>query len=123
MPLNITMKRDGKDIETPQGLGHFHIAAMVFAAAIDSGVGPFPDNSLKGILERADDDVDDLGPDTRVGLSPAVVFTAAMYGPIGATPLNDGPYTLKEAHKFVDTTDGEELDLEPGDVLHAWRSF
>jgi len=91
----------------------FHVAAMVCAAAYDSGIGPF--------VGEQKAEVEDY-PQEPQGISPKNSFELAAYHVIGATPLNDGDYTLKSEHKFIDIMDGEILHLLPGDILSMSRS-
>jgi len=114
MPLDTQIKRNGKLLAMPEGWGGFHVAAMVFAASMDSGEGPFPDNSLMGIYKTDDHSA-------RLGVSQRDVWSLVDYSAIGRTPLNMGSYTLKADYTFVDNMDGEVLDLKAGDVLMAYR--
>lgn len=115
MPLNTRITRDDKDLKLRWG--GFHIAAMVYAVTIDSGEGPFKDNAA--VQKEAKELMEKQG---EIGVTPNDAFGLSMYHVIGATPLNDGPYTLKSEIKFRDTADGELLILKPGDILDAWRS-
>lgn len=102
---------------------------MVCASAWDSGKGPF-ENNTPAFKWGGDEELPDEWrskdessyPKVPCPITPKDAFQLAMYHVIGATPLNDGPYTLKNPHKFVDTTDSEVLELLPGDILKAWRS-
>jgi hypothetical protein len=114
MPLNTQIKRGGKVLRLKWG--NFHVAAMVIAASADSGVGPYED--MKSFVEEAKSLMEKQG---TIGISPYSVFQLTDYAMIGATPLNAEPYVLKERWKFTDTTDGEVLELLPGDELSARR--
>ena len=114
MPLGTTIKRDGKLLEIPWG--EFHVAAMTYAAALDSKEGKL----YEAMVEH--DEAWEAGGDP-VSLPPGVVFQTVMYGVIAATPLNSGGYTLTTGDwSFHDPTDGEVFTLKAGDVLSAWRS-
>jgi hypothetical protein len=116
MPLNTEITRDGKALEIHWG--HFHVAAMVLAATMDSGEGPFaPEHCSRKGMYGTD------GPDDLMNISPAQVFGLVDYGAIGATPLNTAAYTLREKYVFQDTSDGEIFTLLPGDVLSMYRSW
>lgn len=119
MPLQTSITRDGELVKL--SWGQFHVAAMVIAAALDSGKGPFKDNSLTGIL-REGAEVPDY-PTEPITLAPGDCFPLADYYVIALTPLNDGPYTLQHDHHFRDASDGEDFPLKAGDVLHAWRAW
>lgn len=109
MPLFTQIERDGETLTL--NWCDFHVASMILAAAWDSGIGPFVENAPpEGFEEHP------------VGVTPKDCFNLVMYPVIAATPLNKGDYTLTKDFKFVDTTDGEELNLLRGDVLRAWRS-
>lgn len=115
MPLITEIKRDGKAMKL--AWGGFHIAAMVYAVTIDSGKGPFKNNAA--VQEEAKKLMEKQG---SIGVTPSDAFSLSMYPVIGATPLNDGPYTMKSEITFLDTADGEVLVLKPGDILSAWRN-
>lgn len=118
MPLNTQIIRDGQELTLRWG--GFHVAAMVLAAALDSGKGPFDDNTLAGLYEDGSELPD--YPDEPIPVSRKDVFSLMSYGALAATPLGDGRYILKGRHHFVDIADGEDLVLQPGDVLVAQRS-
>lgn len=123
MPLNTQIERKGEAL--PVRWGEFHVACMVLAAAWDSGEGPFTDNTDPRDRDEkpkfANGDELDY-PVEPYPVSPREVFNLVMYPIISATPLNSGEYVLKREHRFVDVTDGEVLELLPGDVLKAWRN-
>lgn len=111
MPLGTQIIRKGKLLAVRWG--EFHVAAMTYAAAIDSKEGELYEAML------AHNEVPE--PGEGMELPPKVVFGTVMYHVIAATPLNGGSYTLKGEYAFRDPTDGEEFVLLPGDVLHVWR--
>jgi hypothetical protein len=116
MPLNTRIIRDGEPLKLPNGWGGFHIAAMVVAAALDSGQGPWKENTMTGIYG------DDAKPGDLIGISHKDTFSLVSYGVLASTPLNEGSYTLKNGpYNFLDKTDGEEFTLLEGDELHAYR--
>lgn len=120
MPLQTQIVRNG----TPLKLrwSEFHISAMVLATVLDSGKGPFAENTLAGILTaEAAASID--YPNDAIPIHPRDTFRLASYPIIGATPLNADTYTLQGRHKFVDTTDGEIFELLPGDELSAYRTL
>lgn len=114
MPLNTQIVRNGEPIRLPNGWGGFHMAAMVYASAFEATDGPNAHMAPNEELNY---------PDEPQAITPGNVMAAADYGAIASTPLNGGSYTLKERHKFIDITDGEVLELLPGDELRAWRSM
>lgn len=111
MPLGTQIIREGKPLSVRWG--EFHVAAMTYAAAIDSKEGEL----YKAML--AHDEVPEPGEGMELG--PNVVWQTVMYHIIAATPLNGGSYTLKGEYAFLDPTDGEEFVLLPGDILRVWR--
>ena len=113
MPLETRIIRGGKPLSLRWG--GFHIAAMVIAAAADSGQGPWEDNTLAGIYQGTE-------PDGPAPVTRSMMFDLTAYHVIGATPLNEGSYTLKGAYTFVDAADGEILELCEGDRLVAYRA-
>lgn len=113
MPLNTTVNRNGKTRKIRWG--HFHVAAMTLAAAIDSREG-----KLYELLSEKEPDMLEC---KVIPLTPDDVFNLVGYHIISATPLNDGQYTMQSEIKFRDVTDGELFALKAGDVLHAWRDF
>jgi len=114
MPLNTRIERDHSDLKLRWS--GFHVAAMVLAAALDSGQGPFPVCTPEAVFGEA------YEPGDQIRLSPGDVFDLVDYSVISATPLNAAAYTLTRDWTFVDSTDGEELTLKAGDTLHAYRS-
>jgi len=116
MPLNTQIKRGGKLLALPNGWGGFHVAAMVIAAAADSGQGPYED--MESFVDEALNLNESQG---FIGIKPSDVFNLMNYMVIAQTPLNHGGYTLKQPWSFKDTADGELLELLPGDELIAWR--
>jgi hypothetical protein len=112
MPLNTQIIRDGKPL--PIKWGHFHVAAMVVAAAADSGEGPWVDNSLAGIFPDGE-------PGDEIVVSRDDTFRLVSYPVIACTPLNHGVYILKHAYTFRDAADGERLELHEDDTLLASR--
>lgn len=124
MPLHTSIRRDGEPLQLHWG--EFHIAAMVCAAAFDSNKGPFV-GQQEPDFQYSDTDDEYAGknaesyPEVPCPISPKNSFELAMYHIIATTPLNDGSYTLKKEHKFVDCVDGEILHLLPGDELCVSR--
>jgi len=111
MPLNTQILRDGEEVQLRWG--HFHVAAMTLASAWDS---------MEGKVAEVCPPPDDYNPtEEAIPLSPTDVFGLVGYHIIAETPLNNGCYTLKGPHTFLDPTDGEVLELLPGDVLSMWR--
>lgn len=120
MPLETQIQDlDGKLI--PLRWGDFHIAAMVLAATFDSGQGPFKDNRLRRIIR--DRRLARRYPVEPMPIGPGTCFQLASYPVIGATPLSGEGYVLKRTHRFIDTRDGELLELFPGYRLIAFRSW
>jgi hypothetical protein len=119
MPLSTQIVRNGESL--PKRWGDFHIAAMVLAAAFDSGKGPFEksNSARKAIKDRR---LARRYPTEPLPITRGTSFQLASYPIIGTTPLNEGSYTLKNRHHFIDETDGEVLELLPGDVLVAYRT-
>lgn len=116
MPLNTSITRNDEFVKVRWS--DFHIAAMVYAVSLDSGVSPFTD--IADLREQYQKLVEDEG---FCPITPRDAFALANYNIIGATPLNDRPYTLREEYRFKDIMDGEELIFLPGDVLTAWRGM
>lgn len=123
MPLITAIERDGEALVS--NWGDFHLAAMVFASSWDSGRGPFQDNTYLGDRDPKptleDGTVLDY-PSDPMPISPKLCFELTMYHILAMTPLNDGSYTLRREHKFIDVTDDEVLHLMPGDILRASRA-
>jgi hypothetical protein len=111
MPLNSQVERDGDLLSIPWG--HFHVAAMATAVMFEDN-SAWPEVVPSPKLENY--------PLEPQPLTPADCFMLADYGVLGAI-FPEGIYTLKNAHAFIDTTDGEVFRLEPGDVLKVWRGF
>ncbi len=145
MPLNTQVIRNGEPLEIHWG--YFHVAAMVFAASIDSGKGPFPkfkkghqnmNHNFKLLtghdypaefhscdaMKQDDNDKQmcaNCGHVLPIILAP-VIWMRMGYPEIGATPLNHGGYVLKSDYEFLDATDGEVFQLKAGDELVAYRN-
>lgn len=115
MPLNTQIVRNGESL--PLRWGDFHVAAMVQAATIDSGQGPYVDNA--DVQKTALRLMEEQG---NIAITPDQGWRLASYDVIGATPLNHGEWTMTRRLVFIDVTDGEELELLPGDVLKMSRS-
>lgn len=116
MPLNTRIIRDGKPLDLRWG--GFHVASMVYACVIDSGEGPFVDNA--SVREQA---LALMEKDGAIAITPKDAFDLMSYPVIGQTPLNAADYTMVNYDlKFVDIEDGEELEIEKGDVLSMSRS-
>lgn len=90
---------------------------MVIASSADSGEGPYEDMESFGREAR-----ELMKTQGGIGINSHEAFDLATYGALAATPLNRGGYTLKERWSFQDNTDGEVLELLPGDELLASRS-
>lgn len=116
MPLNTQITRGGKPLKLRWS--DFHVAAMIQAVSYDSGQGPYAD--MPGFISDVDRLMESQG---KLGISPDVAWQLTTYGVIGATPLNTGDYTMTKRLVFIDNTDGEELELLPGDVLSMSRSM
>lgn len=141
MPLNTQILRDGKHVH--RSGNWWIVGAMMFTAAVDSGKGPFKNNSFRALegreLPKADewhnqDTCDDFkqdkdNPQICKGCGkafPIVIDRALMlhinYGTLATTPLNYGRYTVKNGpYVFVDQSDGEIFTIQPGDILVAYR--
>jgi hypothetical protein len=115
MPLNTQIVRNGEPLKLPHGWGGFHVAAMVIAVALDTGEGPWEDNTLVGLFGA------DANSEDPIGITQKDSFDLVNYGALAATALNSGSYTLKGTYTFIDRSDGEEFILKSGDVLHAYR--
>jgi hypothetical protein len=113
MPLNTQIIRNDEELKLKWT--SFHVAAMVIAAAMDSGKGPYEDNSPMGIVgsEEYNGEV--------IGVSGKDAFVLMNYYVIATTPLNHGSYVLKNDYTFGDRMDGEILELKAGDKLVAYR--
>jgi len=114
MPLETRIIRDGEPLRIPWG--GFHVAAMVMVATLETGKGPFKDNTREGLL------TEECGG-LPIAITPRLTFELMSYPAIGATALNDGPYTVQEEWTFQDVTDGEVFTILPGDKLVAYRAF
>ena len=118
MPLNTSITRNGELLRLHWG--DFYIAAMALAASFDDDTCENGFNSPSKVYET-DPRTFECYPDAPFPIQGDVAFMMASYPMIGRTPLNEGSYTLTKRHKFIDTVDGEVLELLPGDVLNAWR--
>lgn len=147
MPLHTQIIRDGKPLSLRWG--DFHIAAMAVAASIDGpdkGLfkeehtidNPPPFGMPTWDVDSMADDELPCGvdretlrewsgkdqtsyPDVPMPITTSDCIAIASYPMLGMTPLNDGPFTLVNRHRFIDCRDGEVLELLPGDVLVAGR--
>ena len=114
MPLSTQIIRNGEPMSIRWG--DFHIAAMALAAAFD--VGQFQPGD---VYTQFGADMYACYPDSAFPVTWGLAMNLTSYAALAATPLNEGTYTLKGRHTFLDMTDGEVLRLMPGDELHAWR--
>jgi hypothetical protein len=115
MPLTTQIIRNGEPLKVRWG--DFHIAAMALAAGFESKEGPLGD--MAAIYEN----VKHVHPYMPFPISRGVAFYVSTYPALATTPLNEGNYTLKYGHSFIDLADREVLVLLPGDELVAYRSF
>jgi len=115
MPLNTQIIRNGEPLKLHWG--DFHIAAMALAASFEVGEGPIGDPTKIYADELH------VHPYMGFPITRRIAFMLSDYGALSKTPLNEGRYTLKHTHTFTDLTDGEMLELLPGDELVAYRSF
>lgn len=115
MPLSTRIIRDGEPLSLRWG--DFHVASMVYAVSIDSGIGPF--ENIPALKEQAEVLMKEQG---SIGITGKDAFALTMYHIIAATPLNDSDYTMANVDLvFHDNMDGEEFEIKRGDVLMAWR--
>lgn len=128
MPLETQIIRNNKPL--PVKWSEFHVAAMVCAAAWDSGQGPWEIN--EPAFEYSSGQYKGKSgfdyPEVPAPLSMMNCFQITMYPAIGATPLSREGYVLKNPHKFLDCSGlavaGEEIfELLPGDKLVAYRGY
>lgn len=118
MPLSTQIIREGEPMKLRWS--DFHVAAMAIASVLELDASE--DKLFEHPVEvRAE--LEEKGyPDEPTPITPSMAFNLADYGRLGLTPLNNGEVTLAKYHRFVDVTDGEVLELVPGDVLRAWRN-
>lgn len=123
MPLNTTIKRNGKTRKVRWG--HFHIAAMALAAAIDGGDVKGDEGQMHRLLRDGEPTLFEPNEegDLVIALAPGDVWNLVGYHILAATPLNSGPYTMKGEITFIDVTDDEHFVLKAGDVLSASRGW
>lgn len=125
MPLITSVIRNGEAV--PIRWGSFHVGCMVIAAAIDSGRGPWEDNSHEGIITETLTDDPELKALIQAGVIPLApkdyCGLLVSYPVIGMTPLNDGEYMLSKDYAFMDLADGEMFYLFKGDILNAYRGY
>jgi len=115
MPLNTRIIRNGKPLELRWS--NFHVAAMALASSFEVKEGPLGDPTKIYMDELH------VHPEMGFPITQGIAFILTEYGALGKTPLNEGRYTLKHSHKFTDLTDGEVLELLPGDELIAYRGW
>lgn len=127
MPLEPQIIRDGKKF-VPKANSGFVITAMICAVAWDSGKGPFEVNEPKFQYTDKSENYAGKNQDDYPGvpcpISPANKFTLINYMYIAALPKlahNGKGYKLKGNHNFIDIETGDELGLEPDDVIHLTR--
>jgi hypothetical protein len=117
MPLTTQIVRNGEPLKVRWG--DFHVAAMALAACFDlqqEFIGNPNDVYEKDQPELV------CYPDAPFPITNALAFYLTSYPMLAKTPLNSGSYILTRKHKFRDLTDGEVLELLPGDELVAYRS-
>lgn len=118
MPLNTQIIRDGEEMKLRWG--HFHIVAMTIASVLE--LEPEDDKFFTHPVEVREELAENGYPAEPTPITPRMTFEMVGYHVLSNTPLNDGEVTLTKHHKFVDIMDGEILELQPGDVLRAWRN-
>jgi hypothetical protein len=121
MPLSTQIRRNGEPI--PVRWSDFHVAAMALAAAFDQGTAFLGDPRDIYETDALPNEMFDCYPDAPFPITKRIAFEIASYPVLARTPLNSGSYTLTRKHKFIDHTDGEVLELHPGDELIAYRSM
>ena len=115
MPLITSIERDGELLQLHWG--DFHIAAMVLASSLDSGTGPFTENTPEAVIGHPYEEIDE-----PIAINRAVCLQLASYPVLSATPMSHDAYVLKRDWSFVDVADGEVLALKAGDALTAYRN-
>jgi hypothetical protein len=118
MPLATQILRDGDLLKL--AWSDFHVACMALASSFEAGDNSFSDPSK---VYDTDELRFDCYPDAAFPVTRQLAFMLCTYGMLAKTPLNDRSYTLTRKHKFLDTTDGEILELLPGDILIMQREF
>lgn len=126
MPLVTQILRNDEPLKPPGGWSEFACAAMVLAAAFDSGEGPFegkqePEFEWAEGWEWAGKTGADY-PNVPCPISAYNSFMLTTYPIIATTPLGREGYTLKNKQSFYDVMLGQRFDLEPGDKLIAYRA-
>jgi len=117
MPLSTQIIRDGEPLKL--SWTDFHVAAMAMASVLDL---PAEQDTLWTDPQGVRDQLNAQGyPDEPTAISPRMSFEMCTYGVLANTPLNSGEVTLTKHHRFVDQMSNELLELQPGDVLKAWR--
>lgn len=124
MPLVTQILRNDGPLKPPSGWNEFACAAMVLAAAFDSGKGPFDGKQEPEFEWKEGAWAGKTGanyPDAPCPISAYNSFMLTTYSIIGTTPLSREGYTLKQKQSFYDLVVGQRFDLEPGDKLIAYR--
>jgi hypothetical protein len=121
MSLHTSIVRDS--VPLPLRWGGWHIAVMIYVASLESGFGPFRPCTPEGILGDAPARAHAADPSVRLVLGEENWLPLYMcgYAALAATPLNNGPWKVRQSWTFTDPDDGEVLILQPGDELHAFR--
>jgi len=114
MSLNTQIIRNGEPLRVRWS--DFHIAAMALVAGFESKQGPLGDMTKIYANELH------VHPHMPFPITRGIAFHVASYPALAKTPLNEGHYTLKYGHSFIDMSDGEVFEFLPGDELIAYRS-
>jgi hypothetical protein len=114
VPLETEVLRNGRRRRDIKWQG-FHVAAMIIAAALDSGKGPWEDNTQEGVFgDRVPGYPSEPAPITR-----SDIWQLVSYPVIATTPLGRGSYVLKNDHRFM--FEGTLFELRAGDELRTAR--
>lgn len=118
MPLNTVITRSTGEVAELRWTD-FHVAAMILASTYDAGPA-----ALAKLFTKVPE-IDLTNPEEPFVISPSDAFGMANYMVIGMSPLNSQSYTIQRGPYYFRDGMGQvdDLVLNPGDVLDAWRSY
>lgn len=110
MPLNVQFLRDDTPRTMPHGFGPWHLGVAlaigsIEQARLDHVSLPDPEVMSMSLADMDEAQRAEFDRQSRLGWK----------------AYNHGKCIVTKPISFTDPSDGEVLDLEPGDEIHMWR--
>lgn len=110
MPLSLQFLRDGEPRVMPNGFGNWHLNVAYDAGAIEQARIDKVRQPDREVLCTSLRDMDDEQMEEFDRISK-----------LGSKAFNNGTVKITKPLRFSDPSDGEVLELVPGDEIRMWR--